>query len=354
MFQRKKQELPTFGGAGASNNNGGFMPMARPGSSDGSGRAIKMDAPIVAGWKRANGFTKGSYYFLSFFLLLIFIGIRSLRYWSGMSSSSNSLKILFIFALQPLTTCSFLIIIVASIWINCHAQECTLELTPPGKRTTTLVFARGQLASAHPVKVDAAGNFLRFDDSKYVPSHKGRGKKSKSSNSYKGPDESGEYRSYAIKFKTSSGEDKHNKPEDEDYVPDADFAPVMQWLSPGEEEGTYMMYMRKFGIEQSRTRVRSMVNKVESYVKRRRQKLILKENATISVKGVLCLVFGLLGIMLTILIGQFWNEPARRHGGPGVRRTSAPQPNRVSDNPKFFLDTGRPSKYPPGYQSKRY
>ena len=81
MFQRKKQELPTFGGGGGGNNNGGFLPMARPGS-DGSGRGIKMDAPIVAGWKRANGFTKGSYYFLGFFFFLIFIGIRSLRFWS--------------------------------------------------------------------------------------------------------------------------------------------------------------------------------------------------------------------------------------------------------------------------------
>ena len=219
------------------------------------------------------------------------------------------------------------------------------------------------MVSAHPIKVDADGNFLSFDNSKYVPYQKGRGKKNKSKNSYKGPDEDGEYRSYAIKFRASSPEDekKRNDPEDEDYVPDADFTPIMKWLSPGEEEGTYMLYMRKFGIEQSRTRIRSMVNKVESYVKRRRQKLILKENATISVKGVLCLVFGLLGVMLTILIGQFWNEPPRRHGGPGTRRQNVRTSNNSTrrpsqtDNPKFFLDTGRPSKYPPGYQyQKKY
>ena len=50
---------------------------------DGSGRAIKMDAPIVKSWKKASAFTKYSYYILGFFIFLMFIGYRYLRYWNG-------------------------------------------------------------------------------------------------------------------------------------------------------------------------------------------------------------------------------------------------------------------------------
>jgi hypothetical protein len=238
--------------------------------------------------------------------------------------------------------------------MTCHTEECTLEITPPGSRTSKLTFARGQLLSAHAIKSDKQGNFLKFDDSKYSPAERGKNKKGKSKNSYKGPDENGEYRSYAIKFKTSttkSGEEGEAAAEksEEDEVPDGDFTTIQQFLSPGEEEGTYMLYMRKFGMIHSKTRVRSMINKVESYVKKRRQKLILKEAVSIPWQAILCLVLGLLGIMLTLLIGQFWDEPPKKHGGPGARRVPPPK-KKPDKNSKFYYDTGRPSKYPPGYK----
>jgi hypothetical protein len=61
---------------------GGFLPMSNNGP-DGSGRAIKMDAPVVKAWKTASGFTRGSYYVLGFFILLILIGIRYLTRSNG-------------------------------------------------------------------------------------------------------------------------------------------------------------------------------------------------------------------------------------------------------------------------------
>ena len=79
--------------------------------------------------------------------------------------------------------------------------------------------------------------------------------------------------------------------------------------------------MRHFGLSQTRMRVRSNVNKVESYIKRRRQKLLLKESATLPWQGILCLVFGLVFFLLVILLGQFFEEEPRKQGGPGSRRS---------------------------------
>jgi hypothetical protein len=233
--------------------------------------------------------------------------------------------------------------------MECHAEECQLKITPPGSRTVTLDFARAQLISAHGIKVNNEGDFLKFDTDKYLPAQRGKNKKSKYKNSYKGMDEYGEYRSYAIKFKASTKSGDEGEAENsEDDVPDGDFATISRFLSPGETNGTYMLYMRKFGMTHSKTRVRSMINKIESYVKKRRQKLILKESVSLPWQAILCLVLGLLGLMLTLLIGQFWDEPLKKHGGPGARR-GAPK-KKIAKDSRFVVDTGRPSKYPPGYK----
>jgi hypothetical protein len=186
---------------------------------------------------------------------------------------------------------------------------------------------------------------LKFDTEKYSPGGRGKNKKSRNKNSYKGADEYGEYRSYAIKFKvsTKSG-DEGEAEKSEDDIPDGDFTTISQFLSPGEDEGTYMLYMRKFGMTHSKTRVRSMVNKIESYVKKRRQKLIVKEAVPIAWQAILCLVLGILGFMMTLLIGQFWDEPGKKHGGPGARRGVVP---KKKVDKKY---TGKTSKSSPAYK----
>mmetsp|Transcript_126780 Transcript_126780/g.189134 ORF Transcript_126780/g.189134 Transcript_126780/m.189134 type:complete len:318 (+) Transcript_126780:203-1156(+) len=315
MFNRKKGgSLPTT--SIPAGDQGGFgLPLGGNAGPDGSGRAIKMDAPVVKAWKQASSFTKYSYYILAFFFLLIFVGYRYLRYGN------------------------------ASIWLTCHATECTLEVTPPGTRTATVVFSRFQLHSAQPIKTDKSGNFLMIDTSKYEPP-RAKGKKKGKTGSYKGPDEDGNYKSYSLKFREKSPDDVEKSEED---VEDGDFSIVKKYLAsdPNGEEGVHVLHMRQFGLAQSRTRIRSTLNKVESYIKKRRQKLVVKESATLPWQGILCLIFGLMGVMLTLLIGQFWEEPPKRHGGPGMRRTPAKSSNK---KPTFVVDTGRPSKYPPGYK----
>ena len=240
-----------------------------------------------------------------------------------------------------------------------------MEVTPPGYRTLTVVFARTQLHSAQATKVDKAGNFLSVDDSTYVPPsrtyERGKKKVPYQGGAYKGPDENGAYTSYALKFYPATPAFVEKTEED---VDDGSFASVEQFLQKelihegeGEDAGhveIWTLHMRKFGLTQSRTRVRSMVNKVESYLKRRRQKLLIKETAPLPWQGLLFLIFGLLGLMLTLLIGQFWDDPLpRKQGGPGARRSATSGTKK--SRPTFVVDTGRPSKYPPGYNyHKKY
>jgi hypothetical protein len=219
-------------------------------------------------------------------------------------------------------------------------------LTPLGGRTKTVIFSRNQLHSSQATKTDKAGNFLEADTAKYSPPRRDGKKKKYNTGSYKGPDEKGEYKSYALKFRMKSPDDVEKT---EDDVADGDFSQVLQYMHL--EDDLYVLHMRQFGLFHSATRIRSMINKIDSYLKRRRQKLIVKESANLPWQGIVCLIFGLLGLMLTLLIGQFWEETPKRQGGPGTRRT----PMKTSrERPKFVVDTGRPSKYPPGYQPKKY
>ena len=89
MFQRRNQNdvLPSTH-YGTGGGGGGGLPSfgGGGGTLDGSGRSIKMQAPIVKAWKTASGYTRTSYYFLGVTLLMVFYGFRSLRYWNGTSN----------------------------------------------------------------------------------------------------------------------------------------------------------------------------------------------------------------------------------------------------------------------------
>ena len=119
-------------------------------------------------------------------------------------SHANLLLVASIFFYAVLILCFYFFIpsktrsvYTASIWLTCHQQECTLELTPPGSRTLTLVFPRTQLETAQAIKTDKAGNFLYVDTTRYEPpSKRSKDKKKYKAGSYKGPDEKGEYKSY--------------------------------------------------------------------------------------------------------------------------------------------------------------
>ena len=220
-------------------------------------------------------------------------------------------------------------------------------MTPPGTRTMTVVFPRAQLHSAQMIKMDKEGNFVEIDTDKYEPP---RGKKKKKYNhsanyNSRGPDGEGRFKTYRINFLEKSPENN-----DKDKVADGDFSKIKDYLRV-EENDMYSMHFRHFTLSQTRTRVRSNINKVESYIKKRRQKLLLKESATLPWQGILCLVFGLVGFLLTILIGQFFDEEPRRQGGPGARR-SHHKPSYRSSKSGRRTSSRSSSVRAPGQQKK--
>ncbi len=194
----------------------------------------------------------------------------------------------------------------------------------------TVVFPREQLHSAQAIKTDEAGNFLSLDTDKYEPPQRKKKKKKykdkKPGWNSKGPDSLGRYRTYRINLLKDYPEgEKRRSPID--FV---DFSEVKDYIMDTEND-MFALHFRHFTMSQSRMRIRSGVNKVESYVKRRRQKLIVKESANLPWQGILCLVFGLVGVLLTLLIGQFWEEEPRRQGGPGARRSHQKSSYRSSN-----------------------
>jgi len=223
----------------------------------------------------------------------------------------------------------------ASIWLTCHAQECTLDVTPRGnKGTTTIQFPRRQLVRVESVKTDKRGMFVavspRLDDFNDVKKGgKGPGSMNKQKTSYKGPDLDGNYPSYRIVLR-DGGNNKQRRNDDDDDDDDAVFSKETD-LSPIRthamySDGDLSLIMRKFKIHQSRRRVTTVVKKIDSYIKNRRQRLVIKENSAPCWQGIVCMIIGLLGFLLSLLLGQFWDgedylsKASGRQGGPGARR----------------------------------
>lgn len=313
MFRKRKGQdmmLPTSSNAAPSAFH---FPGKSNGAADGSGAAIRMEAPIAKAWKTSSIHTKITYYATLGCLFSAYFGYRWLR-WSH-----------------------------ASVHLICHTQECTFSITPKGwQGHHSVTFPREQLVRAEAMKVDNEGSFValspRLDDFDDVPG-KGKNKHKKKTTSYKGPDKRGHYPSYRIVLKEFTKMPDHHSsvkqggdgaaPEEElsNEIEDVRLTSLENWMTRG-EEFTMGLILRQHGIFQSRRRVKTTVQKIDSYIKRRRHKLTVKENTAPSWQGILFLVLGIFGLLLTLLIGQFWEpEPPRRKpiSAPGTRaRMSTP------------------------------
>ena len=84
MLFRRNNQNDTLPSTSYGSGHGGGLPFAGSGGSlDGSGRSIKMDAPVVKAWKQASGYTRYSYYILAIALFMVFYGFRSMMHWNG-------------------------------------------------------------------------------------------------------------------------------------------------------------------------------------------------------------------------------------------------------------------------------
>lgn len=112
----------------------------------------------------------------------------------------------------------------------------------------------------------------------------------------------------------------NDDPDDESGQYEADLSPLDEFTYPDEDNNNRVIPMRKFNLGQTKRRTRTMKGKIDSFINLKRHQLIIKENAAVSWKGILALVFGLFLLMLTFLIGQFYEEPTAQLKGPGTRR----------------------------------
>jgi hypothetical protein len=302
--------------------------------SDGSGKAIRMEAPVSRAWKRASGYTKGTYYCLLACILFIYFGYRWLR-WSHCKISCRCFVYSGIIVAESGSICfcwfSFL---VASISLVCHTEECTFSITPHGwNGHHKVTFPRSQLVNVEGVKVTKAGDFVdlsprldNFHDKPRASKNKSK-HNAKQSTSYKGPDQNGHYPSYRLTLRETSGEQTGDSvpgdPELSNRMKDTPLTNVKLFMDDVDgDRSAFTFILRKMNIYQSRRRVKSTVQKIDSYIKRRRHKLTVKESTPPSWQGILLLVVGIFGIVLTALIGQFSESdetPKRRQGGPGTR-----------------------------------
>lgn len=231
----------------------------------------------------------------------------------------------------------------AGLKLNCNSLTCDLEVTPVGwgRRVSLLEIPRHQVQPAYAVKTTRNGDFVTDKNIQLIDRYDPKEKKKKKgrSSAYKGPDENGHYLSYAIvltdKGESEAPEHPHaygNRVESLPPTPEVKLDKLKHLLQRYQKEdgkSYYRLIPRQLNVRQSKRRVRTMVQKVESYAKRRRQKLVVKESSAPSWQGVLLIVFGVVILLITIILGQF-QEPVQ-HSGPGMRRQQHHKPSSTRD-----------------------
>lgn len=286
-----------------------------------------MQNPIVVQWNRSSRERKISYIVMVSCFFAMIIGFRWIMYYN------------------------------AYLKVECNSTDCYLKLAGPGRhKKINMEIPRHQLSSVTAIKMTTAGDVIKdkvnMNEEWRKLNAKQRGGKKKSNsaiNSYKGPDEEGLYLSYAIVFKdkTSSpamqGKKDHDDDDDKPAQSQSDLEGKEKDLSElvgafGQrlENGDVRVAMRQFGASQTHRRVRNMVSKLDSFIGKRRQKLTIRETVPANWKAILLVVFGLVGFLLSLLLGLFWDENEqdvykKKEGGPGARRRA--DGNKKEDNP---------------------
>jgi len=321
-----------MGGGGGSSSNSFSLPLGGFGDkkNDGSARSIHLQSPVVTKWQRSSQAVKISYSvaFCSFWIVVF--GWRLLTYQS------------------------------AAINLECTSFDCTFSMYGVGReKKIRLTLPRHQVIGTRPVKVDKSGvivndNVDMNSEWKYQPERGGKAKNKKKSQSqnYKGPDKDGNYLTYFITVRdrdakteaarkaeqNSNGDDGEDSSEIKD-AESVDLSPIMKFAVPapqkeGETDGAtkeIRVVMRQHGIQQSRRRVRNMTQKIDSFAKKRRHKLSVKESASPDWRAILMLVLGGCSFLLSLLLGLFWEDEeatTRQVSGPASRRRMQQQQQR--------------------------
>jgi len=313
---------------------------------DGSAASIHTTPTLQQAWQRASPTVKATWISLLACICMTWFGWRWIRY--------NS----------------------AGLYLNCHSTACELKVIPIGWKKKVVIedLSRSQLQNAFAVKTTKLGAFVTDQNIQLTEPYdrskkKSKYNKSKNSN-YKGPDENGNFLSYAIVLSDKKADDSNQRRRQqkekglaeeergqEAQQPEVDLRLLHPYMDPMEASSSdetanaaesagrlFRLIPRQFGVRQSKRRVRTMIQKIESYIKRRRQKLVVRENSPPSWQGVLLMVFGCIGIVLSAVLGQFQDEAAVR--GPGVRR----QQQNANKRPPHTVADSYASTVPSSYE----
>lgn len=122
-----------------------------------------------------------------------------------------------------------------------------------------------------------------------------------------GPDKDGHYDSYSIILENPSSDEYKHRDESLKTTPMTDLKPILPFGTIN-EHGQYVLIFRQMGIAHSKRRVRTVVQKIETYLNQRRSKIVIQEEKDLNWKGIVGLVVGLFGVLVTILFGQLLEE----------------------------------------------
>lgn len=314
---------------GSSSSNGrsihSYGPSRTSSMVDGSASSIQTPWMIQKTWQRTEKPVRITYICMMMGILMIWYGIRYISYYNG------------------------------SININCHSVACDLIIYPIGfqRKVQLLNIPRQQFVNVQPVKTLLNGTFVTDQNIQLNDSYrnqknkysKHQGSSYSKSSSYKGPDSNGHYLSYAFVLQdknqnverhigmidTETTNNENNSP----TTLEVELTPILPFLQRIDEDNNdggssssipskYRLIQKTFGARHSQRRVRSMITKIETYIKFRRQKLIIIETASPAWQGIVLIVFGSVTILITFTLGQFMNEynSQQQYRGPGMRNSS--------------------------------
>ena len=344
--------LPTTTGLGASKK-----------FEDGSGKSIKMEAPLAKAIRSADGFIKATY--IWFFISIFFI-------WGGWTWMRRT---------------------SASIVLDCHASGCTLTIQRPYKftsrnlhsslmptlekkhntRKTKIEITRDQIVRADNIKWDPASEEIVENYGINSPTYTNQQqqaeeeeeavgrrpnkpwnqhKRNKKKKKYKykknnsrrngGPDDNGNYDSYIIVLRDPLPPEieeeeeidpnespskrmqrkmaaQHNTMTHDENSLVSLLAPYIITHDKSDRELStameYSIHPRDFNIGQTRRLARTTVSKINAYTKGRRATCIVRESRPVSWQGLVLLILGIFSVVLCLLLGQFWEDyDPTKHG----------------------------------------
>ena len=167
------------------------------------------------------------------------------------------------------------------------------------------------------IKVDKYNNFVAFDSGR-SPRHFAASSRQAQIQNRAGPDVDGNYDSYTIHLRPPI---RNEDPEDATAEYETDLQSIDMFTSKDEDTENRVLNMRRFNLGQTKRRTSTMTGRLDSYILQRRHQVVIKENSALSFMGIMALVLGLFGILMTALVGQLWDDDPKT-GGPGTRRTT--------------------------------